>query len=347
MYISKCLKGSLILLSLVFLCAWAFQANDAWARAGGGSSVGSRGSRSASPPRAYTPPSTSQPSQPGMTTPGTTTQRPGMTPPVTPPPSQPSSFWRSFGGGMLGGLAGGLLFRSLFGGPSAYGTPGYGGGGGGIGLFDIILLCGIGYLIYWYIKKKRQEAAATEGYYQSTSQTVQMPQPNYPPVYDTPQAQASPQGQQDWDLQQGLSYIQQMDPNFDAARFEDQCMDVFFKIQGGWANRDLTPVRNLLTEEMYRLLQEDAAKLRAEGRINRLDNIAVRSVDISEAWQESGQDFITVRIYANLLDYTVDEKTDQVLSGSKTEPVKFEEYWTFTRQVGNNPWQLSAIQQPA
>jgi len=73
----------------------------------------------------------------------------------------------------------------------------------------------------------------------------------------------------------------------------------------------------------------------------------VRSVDISEAWQESGQDFITVRIYANLLDYTVDEKTDQVLSGSKTEPVKFEEYWTFTRQVGNNPWQLSAIQQPA
>jgi len=35
----------------------------------------------------------------------------------------------------------------------------------------------------------------------------------------------------------------------------------------------------------------------------------------------------------------------QVIDGSKTEPVKFEEYWTFTRPVGNNPWQLSAIQQ--
>ena len=32
-------------------------------------------------------------------------------------------------------------------------------------------------------------------------------------------------------------------------------------------------------------------------------------------------------------------------SGSKTEPVKFEEYWAFTRPVGNNPWQLSAINQ--
>jgi predicted lipid-binding transport protein (Tim44 family) len=52
-----------------------------------------------------------------------------------------------------------------------------------------------------------------------------------------------------------------------------------------------------------------------------------------------------VKFYANLLDYTIDETTGQVVSGSKTEPVKFEEYWTFTRPVGNNPWQLSAINQ--
>jgi len=337
MTISKWLKGSLILLSLVFLCAWAFQ-SDAWARAGGGGSSGSRGSRSASPPRAYTPPSTSRPTQPS----------PGMTPsrPMTPPPSQPSSFWRSFGGGMLGGLAGGMLFRSMFGGSGAYGGGYGGGGGGGIGLFDILLLAGIGYLVYWYIKKKRQEAAAG-GAYQSTSQTVQMPYQNtFPPVYDTPQEQPQ-EPQRDWDLEQGLTHIRQMDPGFDEARFQDQCMDAFFKVQGAYANRDMATVRNLLTEEMFQSLQGDAAKLKADGQINRLENIAVRSVDLTEAWQESGRDFITVRIYANLLDYTVDEASSQVLTGSKTDPVKFEEYWTFTRQVGNNAWQLSAIQQPA
>ncbi|MHB8068716.1 MAG: Tim44 domain-containing protein [Desulfobaccales bacterium] len=335
MYISKWLKGALILASLVLLCAWAFQVDNAWARAGGGGSMGSRGSRSSSPPRSYTPPSTSKPTQPS---PGATTPRPGM----TPPPSQPSSFWRSFGGGMLGGLAGGLLFSSLFGGPSAHGGMG-GGSGGGIGLFDIILLCGIGYLIYWYIKRKRQ-AAATESYYQSSSQPVQMPY-TYPPAYDTPQPQ--PQEQGDRDLEQGLAYVRQMDSSFDETRFQDQCMDAFFKVQGAYANRDMSTVKNLLTVEMYGILQGDAEKLKAEHQINRLDNIAVRSVDITEAWQESGQDFITVRIYANLLDYTVDEASNQVLSGSKTDPVKFEEYWTFTRPVGNNPWQLSAIQQPA
>jgi predicted lipid-binding transport protein (Tim44 family) len=107
----------------------------------------------------------------------------------------------------------------------------------------------------------------------------------------------------------------------------------------------MSGVRNLLTEEMAGIIQGDAEKLKSERKINRLENIAVRSVDLVEAWQESGRDYITVRFYANLLDYTVDETTGQVVSGSKTEPVKFEEYWTFTRPVGNNPWKLSAIHQ--
>jgi predicted lipid-binding transport protein (Tim44 family) len=122
-------------------------------------------------------------------------------------------------------------------------------------------------------------------------------------------------------------------------------MDHFFKIQGAWANRDMSGAKNLLTEEMFRIIQEDAEKLKSEKKINKLENIAVRSVDIVEAWQESGKDYVTVRFYANLLDYTVDETTGKVVSGSKTEPAKFEEYWTYTRPVGNNPWQLSAIQQ--
>ena len=87
--------------------------------------------------------------------------------------------------------------------------------------------------------------------------------------------------------------------------------------------------------------------MKADKKINKLDNIAVRSVDITEAWQEQGQDYVTVHFYANLLDYVVDENSGQVFSGSKTDPVKFEEYWTFTRSVGNNAWQLSAITQPS
>ena len=40
------------------------------------------------------------------------------------------------------------------------------------------------------------------------------------------------------------------------------------------------------------LIGLEAEELKRNKRINRLENIAVRSVDITEAWQEEGKDFI-------------------------------------------------------
>ena len=160
-----------------------------------------------------------------------------------------------------------------------------------------------------------------------------------------PMTEVSSASPQRSDVDAGVQYIRQMDRTFDENLFRETCSDIFFKIQAGWANRDLEPVKGLLTSEVYSTLKADMDQMRQDKKINRLENIAVRSVDLVEVWQESGSDYITVRFLANLLDYTVDESTGQVISGSKVDPVKFEEYWTFTRPVGKYPWRLSAIQQ--
>ena len=318
-------KGCLILFIFYFFFFYVFQM-DAFARAGGGRSSGSRGSRSYTPPRSSSAPKPAQPSQkPKESTPPSQ---------LSPQPTQQpqSSFLRGLAGGIMGGILGGMLFRGLgFGGD-------LGGESGGIGMFEILLIGALLFGVYWFFKKRRQAAAAS-GYYQSSAETVEPRyQTSYAPAYDQ-------QREEEWDVEKGVSYIRQMDPSFDEKKFQDLCMDYFFKIQGAWANNDLSGVKNLLTEEMFRIFTDDIEKLKVEKKINKLENIAVRSVDIMEAWQESGRDYLTVRFYANLLDYTVDETTGRVVSGSKTEPVKFEECWTFTRPVGNHPWQLSAINQ--
>jgi predicted lipid-binding transport protein (Tim44 family) len=328
-----------ILCMLMFL-AWTLP-SEALARAGrgmsGGGSFGSRGSRSMTPVRPYTPPS-SPGVQPG------TPSRPGTPLGATPrsaapsPSGQTGGFLRSLGGGIMGGLAGGMLANWLFGGSAAHAAPGSG-GMGGFGLMDLILLGGIGVLIYWFItKRRREQAAALSGTHQSSMAGSAL----QPPYYEV---QPEPHKEPEWDLEKGIHYIEQQDPLFSEDRFKDQTMDFFFKIQGAWGDRDMSTVKHLLTEEIFGLLQEDAEKMRRDGLLNRIENIAVREVNITEAWQESGQDYITVRIYATLLDYTVNEKTGEIVSGSKVDPVKFEEYWTFIRPVGNNPWQLSAISQ--
>ncbi len=305
-----------IMAAVLFVSITVLELN-AHARAGGSRSSGG-GSRSYSRPA------------------GSSTQSSQTRQQAAPAPGQPQQpgggFMRSMAGGIAGGMLGSMLFSSFAG--AGAGTAG-GAGGGGIGLFEIILLAGGGYLIYRYIRKKRADSEAApfgQGGHQRGAVIPISGVPQYvEPVAD--------------DVATGLAHIRQMDHSFDERTFNDLVMDNFFKIQGAWMNRDLSPVSGILTDEMKRIFQTDLDQLLKDKQINRLENIAVRNVDIAEVWQESGQDFITTSLYANLLDYTTDELNGAVVSGSKSEPVKFEEFWTFTRAVGNNPWRLSDIGQ--
>ena len=286
---------------------------EAWARAGGGSSSGSRGSRSYSSPSRPPSSSPSSPSQPAA--------------PVYQQPAPPRPGW----GGMLGGLVLGGLLGGLF----------FGHAGGGIGLLEILIIGGLAWVAFSYMR--RQQAAAPSGY-ASPGGYWSAPASRYeaPPAGGaaTMEAPAGPS-----DLERGLGHIRQMDPGFDPRAFAETASDVFFKVQGAWTARSMAAVSSLLTPEMATLLQRDCDRLKAERKVNRLENIAVRAALVTEAWQESGQDFVTVHFLASLLDYTTDESGTQVLEGSRTEPVKFEEYWTFARPVGPAPFRLSAIQQ--
>jgi predicted lipid-binding transport protein (Tim44 family) len=309
------LKMLSLITALLFASITVFE-HDAFARMGGGKSFGSRGSRSYSAPRQNT-------------SPGPSRQQ------AAPSQGQPAApagggFMRGIGGGLLGGLLGGMLFSSL-----GFGGMGGGFSGSGIGMIEILLLLGLGYFIFKMVKRRRggENLAYQTSCQQPGSQTETFP------------SYGSGSRTQEDDISVGIGHIREMDPHFDEALFKETAMDIFFKVQGAWMNRELTTVKNLLTDEMKGVVQRDIDALLRNKKVNRLENIAVRKVEIVETWQETGQDFLTVLFTANLLDYTADDATGEVVEGSKTDPVRFEEFWTFTRSVGNNPWKLSAINQ--
>jgi predicted lipid-binding transport protein (Tim44 family) len=302
---------------------------EADARAGGGRSGGFRGSRSYQAP--------SRPAQPAQ-------QRRD----ATPPPQQPGQFapqsggfMRGLGTAVLGGFLGSMLFSGL---ANAGGFGGIGGlGGSGFGLFEILLVAGIGYFLS---RKFRSPAAAATGYgtmqYQNPSS---QPQTSYQRGYDyrAPESgtvQEIPSGNE-------VDYrsLTMMDRSFDPNQFLKTAQDTFFKVQGAWNKQDTAALNRLCGSELMQSWQEELSRLSARGQQNRMENIALSSSEITEAWTESGQDFITVRLNANLLDYTVDRNSGAVVSGSDAEPIQFEEYWTFSRPVGPNAWKLTAVQQ--
>ena len=312
----KRLKMISLITVLLFVSIAVFEI-DSYARFGGGRSFGGRGTRSYSPP-------SRQSSSPGQT--ATPQNQPASAP-------QPAGggFLRSMGGGLLGGLLGGMLFSSL-----GLGGMGGGFGGSGIGILEILLLLGIGYFVIRMVKNRR---AGENPAYQTSSQQGGFQTESHP-------SYGSSGRPREEDISTGISYIRQMDPSFDEGRFKETAMDIFFTLQAAWMSRSLSSVSALLTDEMKGIIQRDIDNLLREKKVNRLENIAIRNIEITEAWQESGQDFLTVLFTANLLDYTTDDTTGAVVEGSKTEPVKFEEFWTFTRPLGNNPWKISAINQP-
>jgi len=332
--------------SVLLGCCLLGWVSVASARVGGGSSFGNRGSRSYSAPARPSSPAPggvfggrdnfsspyARPSSPRTNDPFSRSN----------PYTQPSpfgGFWRGLAGGFVGGLVGSLLFRSL--GFASYGP--YAGGWGGPGLFDILLLALLGYAAYRWLSRRSQLAHDAHAETQWSPRTYQ---PEWSAERSLPQEpELSHPRIQEKELDRGIDQLRLLDPNFDPRQFCDQAMDFFFKLQAAWSVRDLRSLRSLLTDEIAARLQNDIDRLQREQLINHVENIAVRACEITEAWQESGQDFVTVYFYANCLDYDINEITGAVVRGSKTEPTKFEEFWTFTRPAGAGVWKLSAITQ--
>lgn len=259
---------------------------------------------------------------------------PSKAPASTPPSASPAAgggFGKGLMGGLLGGAIGGMLFGSMF-----------GGAGSGMGILPLLLLAGGAFFLYRKFAKSRQAAASGSAapYARQESQhpsflggggqtSVQAP----PPIIGA--------GLQD----DGLAQLKQVDRNFDEKHFLEVASDVFFQVQAGWMRRDIESYRHLLGEELAREYEGHLAELRAKGHINKLESIAVRETAIVSAGSDGREDFVTVLLSANLLDYTVDDKSGDVVSGSMTMPVKFKEEWTWARPTGTDNWRLEGVRE--
>ena len=293
------------------------------ARAGGGRSGGFRGSRSARPP--------ARPAQP--TNPSEARRETGPAQQQAAPfGPQGGGFMRGIGMAMIGGFLGSMLFSGL---ANAGGLGGLGGlGGSGFGMMEILLLGGLGYFLYRKFRKPAVASGFGSMQYQNSQPYTQYT-PASAPVQDAPVANDS------------IDYrsLTMMDRSFDPDRFLKSAQDIFFKVQGAWNKQDTAALSTLCGRELMQTWQEELSQLQARNQQNRMENIALRESEVTEVWTENGEDFITVRLHANLLDYTVDAKSGAVVNGSNSDPIEFQEYWTFSRPVGPNSWKLTAVQQ--
>lgn len=312
-------RALLTLFGLALVSLLLLDTGTVWARAGGG---GSRGSRSYSAP-ARPAPSPATPAVPSS--PSRQLSQP------TAPPQRPGFF-----GGLMGGIAGfalgGLLGSMLFGGMGH-------GFGGGIGLLEILMLGGAAFLVISFLR--RRQAQPEPAYAGGGASAYGAGDQSYSGGGSATEAPAAPAAPSD--LERGIGYIRQMDPGFDPAALAQWAQRLFADVQDAITRRDMSRLGDRLTPQEYARLQAQCDQLRGARQTNRVEQIQVKRAEVTEAWQESGQDWATVYVAASLVDYTVDDTTGGLVDGSKNSQ-DIEEHWTFTRPVGPKPWRLSAIQ---
>ena len=255
--------------------------------------------------------------------------------PTNTPASAPAtggSLGRGLMGGLIGGALGGMLFGSMF-----------GAGGSGMGILPLLILGGAAFFFYRKFASARQNAGniAPNQYTRHDTQPTSIFGGGADSVN---QVQPMPTAEVNL-LADGISQIKKNDRDFDPAYFKEVASDVFFQVQAGWMHRELNSYRHLLGEQLAQEYEEHFIEMGRNGHINKLESIAIRGVEIVQAGSDGVQDFVTVLFTANLLDYTVDDKSGELISGSKTNPVKFREEWTWARPAGTQDWKLEGIKE--
>ncbi len=307
-----------IAMALALPLAIAMSAADA--RVGGGSSSGSRGSRTYSaPPSTSTAPNAAQPMQRTITQPGSPSAGSAI--------ANQGARGGMFGGlfsrpGLLGGLAAGFLGAGLFG--MLFGH-GFAGGLGGfasiLGLIvQIVLIVIVARLIMsWW---QRRNAPAYAG------------GPAAGPAPDEGMNQRSGMG---FGLGSGTAPLTIKEADY--AAFER----LLGEVQTAWSNEDIAALCGLATPEMVSYFSEDLTANVSRGVTNKVTNVKLLQGDLAEAWSEGATDYASVAMRFALTDVTRDRATGRIVEGSE-QPTEATEVWTFRRETGGQ-WILSAIQQ--
>jgi predicted lipid-binding transport protein (Tim44 family) len=307
-------RTSIVLAGFAAL-ALALSPGLAEARAGGGSSFGSRGSMTYSaPPSTNTAPYSAAPMQRSMTP----QSQPGYASPGYASPGyqgqRSSGFMSGLMGGLIGAGIGGMLFGHGF----------MGGGLGGFGflglLLQIFLVVIVVRFLFRFFMGGRSPAMAGGPNIFARGGT--------PPGAGPMQGGSGPSGPPPIAI--GPSDYQQFE-------------QLLKGIQAAWSAHDLNGLQAMTTPEMTSYFAEQLAEQVSRGVRNVVSDVALVSGDLAQAWTEQGRDYATVAMRFSMVDVTRDA-AGRVVDGSPSEHITATEIWTFVRSRGGH-WILSAIQQ--
>ncbi len=118
---------------------------------------------------------------------------------------------------------------------------------------------------------------------------------------------------------------------------------VFFKVQEAWTARNQKIAKDCMSEKLFHEHKQQTDLMQQNGTRNKLENIQLNRARIVEIldYLDDSKDQFWVHIEGSMIDYTINDKTGDVVEGNRNKAEAFKELWKFIR--ADHGWVLDEI----
>jgi hypothetical protein len=130
--------------------------------------------------------------------------------------------------------------------------------------------------------------------------------------------------------------FEQNNPDFNWADFQARARMIFNELQNAWSTLQWEKARPFETDNIFQMHRYWIEAYKAQKLRNALDQCQITAMQPAKVKVDAFYNSITLRIYAQGYDYTVDQN-GRIVSGSNQHLRKWSEYWTFVRYCKAKP----------
>ncbi len=123
------------------------------------------------------------------------------------------------------------------------------------------------------------------------------------------------------------------DPQADQQTLEPRIRLIHREIAEAWSKNELEPVRGLVSDGLYDYLDYWVQAYKQQGLRNVMKDLRITRFELAKVTRDRWYDAVTMRIWATGKDY-VEDRTGEVVKGSKRFDRPYSEYWTLIRSAG-------------
>jgi hypothetical protein len=125
-------------------------------------------------------------------------------------------------------------------------------------------------------------------------------------------------------------------PQFTWQTFKERARLIFNELQSAWSSLNWERARPHETDNIFQMHQYWIDAYKRQGLRNIVDQLMIVAMQPVKVQEDAFYHAITVRIWAQGYDYTIDQ-SGNVVSGSRNRLRSWSEYWTFIRNKTAKP----------